>query len=314
MPISPQNLVIVPLDGFSNMVLACFIEPLRAACLLAGESIFTWSIATPGGVSVLSSSGMQLQADVPLEEIEGADTLVLVAGYGARAASRAEALGEIRGAARHVDTIIGLDMGAWVMAAAGLLEGREATVHWQESEAFREEFLNVKLRPDGYVVDGDRLTAGSATAVMDLALDMIRNTVGEAPAYDVKALFVYDPVERQRAETAALSPQLGRAVKLMQRTMDAPRSLEDIAEHAAVSLRTLERLFRRELGMPAGRYYRQTRLGHARALAMETRLPTVGIATRTGFTSAAALSRAYKQHFGETIRETRAALLPEQTP
>ncbi|WP_282025694.1 GlxA family transcriptional regulator [Limimaricola cinnabarinus] len=300
------RIVFLPFDGFSNMVLASAIEPLRAACDLSGRQLFDWCVATPGGAAACSSSGLQLAAELPLGEAGRCDALVLIAGYGARdTAARAEVLPAIRAAARQSRAVTGLDMGAWLMAAAGLLEGYRATVHWHEVEAFAEAFPGVEAVAESYVTDGDRQSAGSATSAMELSLETIRRMGGDALAYDVRTLFVHDDVERRRAESGALSPQLGRAVRFMLDAIEEPRGLSEIAAHAAVSQRTLDRLCRRELGTSAGAYYRALRLTRAQNLLVETGLPLRDIALRCGFASASTLSRAYSQQFGRSLSATR---------
>ena len=307
-PESSFRLTILPFDGFSNMVLASAIEPLRAACDISGADLFHWQVATLGGQPVRSSSGMQLRADVALKEVEGSDALVVVAGYGVR--EQAE-LPEVRAAllmaARRADSLIGLDMGAWIMAASGLLHGRRATVHWYELDAFAEAFLQVDVVADSYVVNRDRQSAGSATSAMSLILELIRDRAGDALAHDVSTLFVYDTAEARRADSGALSPRLGRAVRWMLKYIEDPLPLAEISAQAGVSLRSLDRMFGRELGVSAGQYYRRLRLNQARSLAMETSMPTHEIAARTGFSSAATLARAFKVQFGGTMTESRRA-------
>jgi transcriptional regulator GlxA family with amidase domain len=83
-PIYPFRLAILPFDGFSNMVLASAVEPLRAACDISGNPLFRWQVATVGGRPIRSSSGMQLRPDIALEALDRVDALVIVAGYGVR--------------------------------------------------------------------------------------------------------------------------------------------------------------------------------------------------------------------------------------
>ena len=294
------------------MVLASAVEPLRAACDISGNPLFRWQVATVGGRPIRSSSGMQLRPDIALEALDRVDALVIVAGYGVREqAEPPQVRAAVRAAARRADSLIGLDMGAWVMAAAGLLHGRRATVHWYELDAFAEAFLEVDVVADSYVVDRDRQSAGSATSAMSLALDLIRDRAGDALAHDVSTLFVYDTADARRAESGALSPRLGRAVRYMLKYIEEPVTLREVSQHAGVSLRSLDRMFHRELGVSAGQYYRRLRLIQSRSLALETSMPTHEIATRTGFSSAATLARAFKIQFGSTISEIRRRARPD---
>lgn len=303
---TPLRITFLLFDGFSNMVLANAVEPLRAACNLSGRAHFTWRIATVDGASVRSSSGLVLMAETALPTPEPSDMLVLVAGYGARdQAGDPQVRRVVREAARRAVTVVGLDMGAWILAKAGLLNGRRATVHWHELDAFAEEFLDVDAVAGSHVIDRDRMSAGSATSAMSLILDVIRASVGDALAYEVSTLFIYDSAEARRAESGALSPSLGRAVREMLKRIEEPLPLGAIAERAGVAQRTLDRMFQRELGVTAGAYYRSLRLAHARTLAAETGMTAHAIAARTGFASAATLSRAFHGHFGQTLTASR---------
>lgn len=184
-------------------------------------------------------------------------------------------------------------------------------MHWYELDAFAEAFLEVDVVADSYVVDRDRQSAGSATSAMSLALDLIRDRAGDALAHDVSTLFVYDTADARRAESGALSPRLGRAVRYMLKYIEEPVTLREVSQHAGVSLRSLDRMFHRELGVSAGQYYRRLRLIQSRSLALETSMPTHEIATRTGFSSAATLARAFKIQFGSTISEIRRRTRPD---
>ncbi|MCV6600490.1 MAG: helix-turn-helix domain-containing protein, partial [Cohaesibacter sp.] len=136
--------------------------------------------------------------------------------------------------------------------------------------------------------------------------------MGDAVAFDVSNLFVYDSERSSRggrgARTQAIAtkaPQLEKAIKEMRTNLENPKSLNELAELAAVSPKTLERLFQRELGISPGRYFQMIRLSHARSLVEETDLPASEIATRTGFSSTATLSRAFSKHYNVTMQTMR---------
>ncbi len=308
------------LDGFSNMVLASAVEPLRAARDLSTREGFEWRLLTLDGGAAISSSGLAIQPQGTLEEGGAADALFVVAGYGFRGFATLPILGRLRRAARRVTHVGALDSGSWLLAAAGLLDGRRATIHWQELDSFQEAFPQVTVATDRYVIDGHRITAGGATTVMDLMVRLIRDHSGNALAFDVSNLFIYDVEHGGREGRGARSrslmaraPQLIKAITEMRRTVADPLALEHIAAVAACSLRTLERLFVREMEVSAGRYYQMVRLKHARALAEETALNTAEIAERCGFASSSTLSRAFSQHFGVSIRELRKRRLRHNT-
>lgn len=297
-------------DGFSNMVLASAIEPLRAARDYGGS--FSWQLISITGRPVTSSSGLSLRCDGGLAELGRSDALFVVAGYGARDHARPEVVKILQMVARRIPVLGGLDSGGWLLAAAGLLSGHRATVHWQDLSTFAEDHLDIDVVNDRYVIDRNRITAGGATTVIDLMLRLIAEQGGDALAFDVSNMFVYDArprtLEGRGARGLSISkrqPQLIKAVDAMRTNIEDPLPLEQIAASAAVSPRTLARLFERELGVSPGRYYQRIRLDTARALVEETMLLASEIAARTGFESSACLSRAYAAFFGHTVREAR---------
>ncbi|SMF79505.1 transcriptional regulator, AraC family with amidase-like domain [Tistlia consotensis] len=302
-------------DGFSNLVLANAIEPLRAANQLSGRLLFRRSLLTPDGAPATSSSGIAVNPDRPLAEAGPLDLLFVVAGYGFRERAGPAALAALGRAAQRSQRLAGLDTGSWLLAAAGLLDGRRATIHWQELEAFDEAFPTVEAVGERYAIDGRAVTAGGATAVLDLMLRLIRDRCGEALTFDVMNLFIYDaehaadrPFRGARSRRLVeLTPRLVSAVALMRRNLETPLPLAELARRCGASPRSLARAFQREFGLPPGRYYQSLRLQAARRLAEETDFGAAEIAVRTGFASGATLSRAFSGHFKATIRSIRRA-------
>lgn len=316
-PISPFHLTFLLFDGFSNMVLASAVEPLRAARDLSGLRLFSWQTATMDGGPALSSSRLRVGVDLALASAGATDALVLVAGYGVRDQMQRDTIRAILAKAHGLPLIVGLDTGAWLLAGAGLLAGRRATVHWMERSALAEAFPEIEVIDAPYVTDRNVVTCGGAQDVLSWSLDLIGRRADDTLRYDVAHMFGREsgvnsalprhsaqPVPMQMADRA-LPPAMQRAVLAMRQTAEAPLPLARIAAAAAVSERTLDRLFRARLGVAAGGYYRLIRLSHARALASETALTLNEIAARTGFASAATLARAYRAQFGQTVRQTR---------
>jgi len=314
-PKSPLHLTFVLFDGFSNMVLASAIEPLRAARDLSGKRLFSWSLCTMSGAPVTSSSRMVIAVDQSLERVGATDALIFVSGYGMRDHLPPGAAGSVRRKARGLPLIGGLDTGSWLLAQMGLLAGRRAVIHWMVRDALVEAFPEVTLVTDPYVVDGNILTCGGAQSVLSWSLDLIGTRAGDALRYDVANMFGRpEPGALGRAETRpadrmsdhGLPAALRRAIVAMRESTEQPLPVPRIAEAAAISTRSLDRMFHAHLGMSAGGYYRQIRLSHARALAMETSLTLYEIASRTGFSSPSTLARAYRRKFGETLRRATA--------
>lgn len=294
------------------MVLACALEPLRAVRDQGRENV-EWSILALAGEDACSSSGLRMAADCPVEQSRRCDVLIVIAGYGYREHASPKTRRLLRTLSRRADTLVGVDAGAWLLASAGLLDHREATIHWQTESSFADAFPAVRLKPDRFVRDGRYWTAGGASTVLDLMTVLIEERFGAAMAFEVSTLFVHDsarqlgsgrgPGHLRSPET----PELHAAINQMVSTIDQPVSLERIANVAGLSLRSLHRHFMTRLGMPPGRYYQSLRLARAKDLAETTNLSLQEMATLTGFSMATTLSRAYKAHFGTSIRRVRSA-------
>lgn len=295
------------------MCLACAVEPLRAANNYAEAQLYRHQLVSLDGSPIQSSSGITIQPSQSLGELGQEDLLFVVSGYNYRHFCGQRTLGAIRTAARAAKIVGGLDTGAWLLAEAGLLDGYEATIHWQELNLFEEAFPDLNLSLDRFVVDRNRITCGGATSALDLMLTLIREDQNEALALDVMNLFIYESHGQEDmsqrgarfAPFAARAPLVVAALEEMEKNIEEPVPMEAIAHRINTSPRTLDRAFTKEMGISPGRYYLYIRLKTARSLIAETNQSMAEIAARTGFSSAATFSRAFTKQFGAPPRDFR---------
>ncbi|OAB55579.1 hypothetical protein AY600_13570 [Phormidium willei BDU 130791] len=297
-------------DGFSNIVLGCLLEPLRAV-RDASDRPVEWAILTPDDAPVHSSSDLRISPTAPVDTVSGCDLLVAVAGYGFRSQVDPPTLQLLHRLTRTAEQVVAADTAAWLVAAAGLLREQEATIHWQVLAEFAETFPEVSVVPTRYVKQGRIWTCGGASTALDLALSFIKDSFGPAVAFDASSLFLHD-AERQRKFgrgpnhlQSRGSAKLHSLVNMMVDTIEAPVPLDQLAARANLSLRTLHRLFVKEIGMTPGRYYQLLRLSRARDLATSTELDLREIALRSGFADASSLGKAFKAAFGASLSKTR---------
>ena len=205
-------------DRFSNHCLANTVEPLRAANSFAHRSLYAWRYLTLDGEAVASSSGLVVEPDAALHQELKGDILFVLPSYGYRTLATPQCLSALRAAAGRYRVIAALDAGSWLLAQAGLLNGRPATIHWQELERFSEQFPDVDVRRERFIIDGDRITCGGAMAAFDLATELIGMHFGEALRVEVGWLFMHEgtasavPAQLQMPKTGPVQ----RAVQLMQ--------------------------------------------------------------------------------------------------
>ena len=288
-------------DAFSNMVLACLLEPLRVVRDQTGADI-SWTILTESDGIVTSSSGLSITPQRRLRDVDPADLLLLIGGDAFRDGSGADARRRLKPLMRDA-TVIAADTGAWILARAGFLNGRKATLHWQLLDEFAEEFPSVEVQTDHNVRDGRIWTCGSAAAALDLMLDFIRERFGAAIAFDAGAMFLHDNARRHGASypeqvlSHAVSPKLKQVIGLMAQSVETPGTIPALARQAHVSERSLHRLFKAELNITPARYYLLLRLARARELLRYSSLATSEIALRCGFANATTLSRSLRMNF-----------------
>lgn len=144
------------------------MEPLRDVRMNSGQEVAGWRVSTLDGAPVTSSSGLQITPDGAFSEDQGNRTLVLVAGYHVREQVTPALLTRLRSAVRRAERVLALDTAAWLLAAAGVLDGHTATIHWQELEAFTETFPKVEVSTARFVRSGPFLTCGGASTALDM--------------------------------------------------------------------------------------------------------------------------------------------------
>ncbi|MFJ3583857.1 GlxA family transcriptional regulator [Streptomyces sp. NPDC090127] len=217
----------------------------------------------------------------------------------------------VRRAHRRGARIVSICSGAFVLAAAGLLDGRRATTHWAGAAALAARFPRVRVDPAVLYVDhGDVATSAGAAAGVDLCLHLVSADQGAAYAMRVARRMVMPPhregCQLQYADLPTSGPvtdSLAPLLEWLEARLDQPVSVADMAARSQVSARTLTRRFTEQLGISPGRWLLDRRIAATRALLEETDLPVETIARRVGLSSAVNLRR----RFHEALRTTPAA-------
>jgi transcriptional regulator GlxA family with amidase domain len=309
----PLAVTILVLPDASLMSMAATLDPMRAANRISGQPHYSWKVVSMDGRSITTSCGLSLQADGRFEPHERCDVLIVVAAFNVAKHASAPVLTAVRQAARRVHMIGGVEAGSWVLAMAGLLDQRRATTHWEDLEDFAARFPQVRVIPDRWVVDGAVFTTGGAAPALDFMLALIRSRQGFGAALNVASLYVYDEVRLPSdaqplvslGRDSRLDPRLACSIQIMEQHIDTPLTIHEIAQRIGCSIRTVEMVFRRLAQCSPAAYYLSLRLQAARRLVTDTRLSMADIAVRTGFSSIASLSRAFRRQFGQAPSAAR---------
>jgi transcriptional regulator GlxA family with amidase domain len=304
----PRRFVFLLLDRFTMLSFAGAIEPLRIANRVAGKPIYEWRLIGEGGDSATCSNGASFQLDMGLEDLDRDDTLLVCGGIDVQRATTKPIIAWLRREARRGMAIGGLCTGSWTLAKAGLLDGKKATIHWENQDGFLEEFEDVKLTKSVFVVDGNRLSTAGGTSSIDLMLKLIAADHGDEVANTVADQLIYSSI-RTDQDTQRLSiptrigvrhPKLSQVIQMMEANIEDPISPADLAEEVGMSTRQLERLFRRYLNRSPKRYYMELRLQKARNLLMQTDMSVINVALACGFASPSHFSKCYRAHYNTT--------------
>ena len=283
---------------------------LATPCQLLGRH-YRVEPCTPVPGLVPTTSGFPLHVEHGLEALARADT-VLVPGLNPAAWPPDPAvLDALRGAHARGARAASICTGAFVLAAAGLLDGRPATTHWRYAARLAEQFPAVRVEPDVlYVDDGDVLTSAGVAAGIDLCLHLLRRDRGAAAANAVARQTVVAPhrgggqaqfIERPVPAHDDGSLEATRAWALER--LERPLTVATLARHACCSERTFARRFQAETGTTPLRWLHGQRVDHARLLLEQSDLPVEVVAHRCGFGSAAVL----RQHFRRATASTPTA-------
>ena len=269
--------------------------------------------ARPGDVR--SSSGAAMVA-APFDPAERLDTLVVAGGDGTRVASNdAALLAAVRQAAGNARRVASVCSGAFILAAAGLLDGRRATTHWSRTQDFARRFPQVRLEADRiYVQDGKIWTSAGITAGIDLALAMIAEDLGETIARrTAQQLVVYHRRPGGQSQFSALleldrpDARFAGLLGWARERLGEPLSVERLAAQAAMSPRNFARAFAAEAGVTPAKAIERLRVEAARERVEAGAEPIDRVAEAAGFGDAERMRRAFIRAFGQPPQALRRA-------
>ncbi len=321
-----HRVVVLALDGVIPFELGIPQRIFGRARDAAGRPLYevvTCSVRAPGPVR--SDADFAILVEHGPQALATADTVVIPASYelgpvyeeGRLTGELAAALAHIRPGTR----LISICTGSYVLAAAGLLDGRPATTHWASAAHFQQLFPQVEVDADVlFIDDGDVLTSAGVAAGIDLCVHLVRRDHGTAVANDVarrtvvpphrdggQAQYIQRPVPEPRLATTAAA----RAWALDR--LDQPLRLRDLAARESMSVRTFTRRFREEVGVSPGHWLTRQRVDRARHLLESSDLSVDQVARAAGFGTAQSMRQHLQTALGvtpTTYRRTFRTLTP----
>lgn len=319
---APHRIVMLAYAGCQVLDVAGPLQMFARANLVGATPEYEIIVAAAKAGPFATNSGIQLVSDVSFENIAAAgfttaDTVIAAGGDKGLSAALADGkiTALVRLAAARGARIISVCSGAFFLAAAGVLDGRRAATHWDSVDRLRHFHPGVRVDPESiYVRDGDIWTSAGVTAGIDLALALIASDHGDAVALAVARDNVVFPIRPggQSQFSSALAAcgvrdrRLARLVDSVTRRPDNDWRSDALAAEAGVSLRSLSRLFRRELNDSPSGFVERVRIDKARRALLEGNDPIEKIAIDCGFGSARRMDRAFIRVIAATPSDFRA--------
>ena len=311
----PRRFVFVLLESFTMLCFSAAVESLRIANRMSGRELYSWTLMSETGEPVICSGDIEYRVNSELIEVLRDDTVMICGGINIQNVTTKKLLNWLRREARKGPLIAGLCTAGYTLAKAGLLNGKRATIHWENQDSFAEEFEDVELTKSVFVMDGNRITTAGGTSSIDLMLKLVAEHHGEDLANAVADQLIYSSI-RTDQDTQRLSiptrigvrhPKLSLVIQKMEQNIEEPISPSLLAKEVGMSTRQLERLFRRYLNRSPKRYYMELRLQKARNLLMQTDMSVINVALACGFASPSHFSKCYRAHYDTTPYRERGA-------
>jgi len=255
---------------------------------------------------VRTSTGFDIVVPHGLDGLLDAETIIIPGWHAPQALPSPALVAALQAAHQRGACLVGLCLGPFVLAAAGLLDGRSATTHWLCADEFARRYPRVRLNPEVlYVDDGDVLTSAGAAAGIDCCLHLLRRWCGAEIANRVARRMVVPP-HRQGGQAQYIElllparpdgDQLAAVLDWAGQHLDQALSVDVLAEQACMSRRTFTRRFRQATGSTVVDWLRHQRLAMAQQLLESTDQSIELIASRSGFGSATSLRMLFKDSF-----------------
>lgn len=312
-----RDVVLVAFPGLQGLDLVGPMEVFATTNRHLGAEAYRVRVVAAQPGPLATSSGLTLHVDTSIADVrDPVDTLVVVGGEGTQAAVLDELfVAQVRRVAPLAGRVASVCSGAFVLAQAGLLDGRRATTHWTVCDLLAELFPAVAVDPDPiFVRDGDVYTSAGVTAGMDLSLALVEDDLGRDVALAVArhlVLFLRRPANQSQF-SAPLAAQMAErdglrdAQRLVVEHPEGDCSVAALARVAAMSERHFARCFTEEVGVTPARYVERVRVETARRLLEDTDDGVEAIAAKAGFGTAETMRRTFLRVVRTSPSEYRA--------
>jgi AraC family carnitine catabolism transcriptional activator len=297
------------------------IETLRIANYLAPSSTFSWEVASFDGSKIIASNGMTATIKTANDNLRSAEFVFILGSWGTEHYHNQKLTAWLRKRARAGERICGVELGSYIVARAGLLDGKSATIHWSWLNGFKENFDRVEVEESLFTLDSKVMTCSGGLAGVDLMLRLIEEINGSSFSGEIADQMLHHPIRSaaspQRStmgrSTETMRPLLREAMTLIENNIEEPLTVPQIAKVLGVSQRQLERQFKKNVGCTVVQFGLLKRLQNARLLLISTDMSIRQIATASGFNTMSHFAFSFGKFFGRRPSDYREAW-PKEEP
>lgn len=311
----PRTVVLVVYDGAELVDIASVTSAFELASRLGADPGYSVRVASVDGADITCTTGLVLRVRESLADLADPDTLMITGGWGHVAATQdAELVRQVRRLAARARRMVSVCTGTFLLAEAGLLDGRRVTTHWRYAADLASRYPEVQVDADPvYIRDGRLSTSGGVTASLDLTLALIEDDHGPEVARWVAmgmVTYLHRPGNQAQMSIFTVSPRSDDAIlrELIDHIVahpDADLSVAALAARGNVSPRHLTRLFRQQRGEAPAAVVRRIRVELAARMLASTDLPLPTVARRCGFSSVETLRQAFVSRYEISPRTFR---------
>jgi transcriptional regulator GlxA family with amidase domain len=301
---------------------------LSVPCIIFGDllhdrKLFDLRIYAYESGKLRSSEGLVVESTLARDELAHADIIIVPSWRDPAEKPEQSLLDALATAYARGSQIVGLCLGTYVLAHAGLLKNRKASTHWEFEQDFVRRFPDVKLDSNALYVDDDRLVTSAGTAAgIDCCLYLVRQRYGSAIANKLARRMVIPPyrdggqaqfIERP-VPVSTRNTRINALLDYLRNHLNQSHSLDELARYSKMSRRTFTRQFYKATGVSVGEWLLSERIQRSQELLESTALSIDAIAEQAGFRSATSLRQHFRQRFDVTPGEWRKAFQGKQSP
>ena len=308
-----HKVVALAYDGLCTFEFGCVVELFALPRPELGVPWYEFAVCAAERGPLRATGGIELRVRHSLRLLDGADTIVIPGWRDPAEAPPPPLLKQLRAAAARGARLCSICSGVFVLAAAGVLDGRRATTHWRYAAQLAASYPRIRVEPNAlYVDEGRVLTSAGSAAGLDMLLHLVRSDFGAKIANQVAQRLVLPPHrdggQAQFVPRPLAADGRGRLARLMdfvRARPGEPHTVASLAARAAMSPRTLQREFTASTGLAPHRWLVAERIERAKELLETTRLSAQGIAARVGLGSAESLRHHFRRRVGTTPGQYR---------